>query len=90
MSAYIADRGPRSVRIYKDTGTAEEPRLIATMRGPDSGSVDDLLRAHGWHRVTPWARSDDTPPEHALAVIERNVGADGSEASSLPSWPRWR
>lgn len=70
-AAYIAERTPVSVRVYKQTGTADEPRLIATMRRPDSGSVDDVLRAHGWHRTTPWARSDDTPADHAVAVVER-------------------
>lgn len=64
---HIADRGPKSVRIYKDN-VSDGPRLIATMRRPDSGSVDDLLRAHGWHRITPWARSDDMPDGHAVAV----------------------
>jgi hypothetical protein len=70
MSAFIAERTSVSVRIYKDTGTAYEPRLIATMRRPDHGSVDDLLRAHRWHRVGPWAKSDDMPDGHAVAVIE--------------------
>ena len=72
MSAFIAERTPVSVRVYKQTDSADEPRLVATMRRPDTGSADDVLRAHGWHRVTPWARSDDTPPDHALAVIESN------------------
>jgi hypothetical protein len=60
---------PGSIRIYT---SGERPTLVATMRRPDTGTADDVLRAHGWHRVTPWARSDDTPPDHALAVIESN------------------
>jgi hypothetical protein len=63
----VAEHGPRSTRIY----TAEDcPRPVATIRAVDHGSVDELLRAYGWHRVDGWQRSDDVPDGHRVATIE--------------------
>lgn len=50
----------------------DRPSLVATMRLPDNGSADDVLRAHGWQHVTPWAREDDMPAEHTVAVVQRD------------------
>lgn len=69
MTPHIADRGPRSIRVY--TTNDDDTRLVATMRLADIGTADDVLRAHGWHRVTPWATSDDRPAGHTVALIER-------------------
>ena len=67
MSVYTADRGPVSVRVYT---TDDRPRLVTTMRLPDLGDVDQLLREHGWRRVGPWVTADDTPDGHALCAVE--------------------
>jgi hypothetical protein len=64
--AYIADKGQRSIRIYT---ADDDPRLVTTIRLADSGNVDDLLRAYGYSRTTPWAKSDDTPDDHTVAAL---------------------
>ena len=78
MSApvYVADRGPRSVRVYT---TDERPRLVATMRCPDLGDVDQLLREHGWRRVGPWAVADDMPAGHQVCAVESIGGVSPAD-----------
>jgi hypothetical protein len=66
VTAFIADRGPQSIRVYTSD---DRPRLAATMRRPDIGDDDQLLREHGWRRVGPWSRSDDMPEDHRVAVV---------------------
>lgn len=55
-SRFDADAGPEQVRIYSDTGRSDaegNPVTIdgMTMRMPDQGDVDQLLREHGWRRI---------------------------------------
>lgn len=64
-AAYLADKGPRSIRVHT---AGDDPRPVAVIRLADSGDVDSLLRAYGWTRVTPWAERGDG---HAVATLER-------------------
>lgn len=64
----VADRGPKSIRVY----TAEKrPRLVAVIRRADSGGDDALLSAYGWQRIGAWMRSDDMPKDHSVVTVER-------------------
>jgi hypothetical protein len=65
----IADRGPKSIRVYT---TEKRPRLVAVIRLADHGSVDELLRVYGWRVVGAWFTSDDMPDDHTCAAIERS------------------
>lgn len=65
MSAYTADKGPRSIRVQT---AGDDPRPVAVIRLADNGDVDQLLRAYGWIRTTPWSARGNG---HAVATLER-------------------
>lgn len=63
---YLADRDDQAIRVYS---CDDQPRLVATIRTVDDGTLDQLLNAYGWKRLGPWQTQGHTPPDHAVATL---------------------